>query len=121
MSTVEDRARTQLTKARWALGIHGVLAVAFGVVILVWPDISLFALTILFGAYVLAAGIITLAAVLSGTAQQERGWLTGMGLFEIVLVAVVLIWPDISAVSLLYVIGFWAVAIGVILIGGAFW
>jgi uncharacterized membrane protein HdeD (DUF308 family) len=44
-------ANTQLTKMRWALGLNGALAVAFGVVILVWPGISLYALTILFGAY----------------------------------------------------------------------
>jgi hypothetical protein len=46
-------AGTQLTKLRWALGINGVLSIVFGVVILIWPGISLFALTILFGAYAL--------------------------------------------------------------------
>ena len=44
-------AGTQLTKMRWALGVNGVLSIALGVVILAWPGISLYALTILFGAY----------------------------------------------------------------------
>jgi len=35
------------TKLPWALGINGVLSIAFGVVILTWSGISLFALTIL--------------------------------------------------------------------------
>ena len=58
MESTLDRAagavRTQLTKMRWALGLNGALSVALGVMILVWPGISLFALTIIFGAYALA-------------------------------------------------------------------
>lgn len=121
MSSTTDRPTTQTTKTRWAVGVHGALAVLFGVVILVWPGISLEALTILFGAYVLAAGIVGLAAVLSGTAERERAWLTVLSLFDIVLGTVVLLWPDISALSLLYVIGFWAIALGVIVAAAALW
>jgi hypothetical protein len=62
MESTFDRATkiasTQLTKMRWALGLNGLLSVAVGVVILVWPGISLYALTILFGAYALATGVV---------------------------------------------------------------
>jgi uncharacterized membrane protein HdeD (DUF308 family) len=37
-----QRAQTQITKARWALGINGALAVALGVLIIIWPNISLY-------------------------------------------------------------------------------
>ena len=70
MESMLDRASqmagTQLTKLRWALGLNGALSIAAGVVILVWPDISLFALTILFGAWVAATGVVGLVAALSG-------------------------------------------------------
>jgi uncharacterized membrane protein HdeD (DUF308 family) len=36
---------------RWALGLSGALSVAFGIAILVWPDISLYALVLVFGAF----------------------------------------------------------------------
>jgi uncharacterized membrane protein HdeD (DUF308 family) len=125
MESVFERAEktvnTQLTKWRWALGLNGLLAVASGVVILVWPDISLFALTILFGAWTLATGVVGLAAALSGAARRERGWMALSSLLGIGIGAAVLIWPDISELALLYVIGAYAVALGVLTVIGAFY
>jgi uncharacterized membrane protein HdeD (DUF308 family) len=125
MESVFERAEktvnTQLTKWRWALGLNGLLAVASGVVILVWPDISLFALTILFGAWTLATGVVWLAAALSGAARRERGWMALSSLLGIGIGAAVLIWPDISELALLYVIGAYAVALGVLTVIGAFY
>jgi uncharacterized membrane protein HdeD (DUF308 family) len=114
-------ARTQVTKLRWALGINGVLSIAFGAVILIWPGISLFALTILFGAYATATGIIGLGAVISGTVKEGRGWLVVSSLLGITVGLVALIWTGISALALLYVIGAYAIALGIIMIGGAFY
>jgi uncharacterized membrane protein HdeD (DUF308 family) len=118
---VEKTANTQLTKWRWALGLNGLLAVASGVVILIWPGISLFALTILFGAWTLATGVVGLAAALSGTTTQGRGWMAVSSLLGIGVGAAVLIWPDISELALLYVIGAYAVALGVLTVIGAFY
>jgi uncharacterized membrane protein HdeD (DUF308 family) len=117
----EKAAGTQLTKVRWALGINGVLSIAFGVVILIWPGISLFALTILFGAYATATGIVGLGSVVSGTVKQGRGWLVVSSLLGIAVGVMVLLWTGISALALLYVIGAYAVALGIITIGGAFY
>ena len=74
METLFDRAakssRTQVTKMRWALGLHGLASVVFGVMVLAWPDISVYALTIVFGAYTLATGIVELGTAF--TAQGSR-------------------------------------------------
>jgi uncharacterized membrane protein HdeD (DUF308 family) len=118
---VTQMANTQLTKMRWALGVNGVLSIAFGVVILVWPGISLYALTILFGAYTLASGIVSFASSFGGAAQGERGWLVFSGLLGIGVGIAVLVWPNISALALLYVIGAYAVALGVVAIVGGFY
>jgi uncharacterized membrane protein HdeD (DUF308 family) len=113
-------AGTQLTKMRWALGLNGLLSIAVGVVILVWPGISLYALTILFGAYALATGVVGLMAALRGVAKDERAWLVVSSLLGIAVGVLVFVWPNISALALLYVIGAYAVALGIIAIGGAF-
>ena len=124
MESTFDRATkiagTQLTKMRWALGLNGVLSVAVGVVILVWPGISLYALTILFGAYALATGVVGFFSAFSGAAKDERGWLIVSSLLGIAVGVIVLVWPNMSALALLYVIGAYAVVLGLIAIYGAF-
>ena len=114
-------AGTQLKKLRWALGINGVLSIAFGVVVILWPGISLYALTILFGAWLLASGIVGIASVISGTTGQERGWIVFKSLLDIAVGVIVFVWPGISALALLYVIAVYAIVLGIITIGGAFW
>ena len=118
---VEKTADTQLTKMRWALGLNGLLSVGVGVVILVWPDISLFALTILFGVYALASGVVGLYYAVTAQSNGERGWLIFSGLLGIAVGVIVLVWPNISELALLYVIGAYAIAFGVIAVIGAFW
>jgi uncharacterized membrane protein HdeD (DUF308 family) len=114
-------AESDLKKVRWAVGINGVLSLAFGVVILVWPGISLYALTILFGAYAAASGVVALASAIGGRIKEGRGWLALYGLLGIGIGVGVLLKTDISALALLYVIGAYAVALGIISVGGAFW
>jgi uncharacterized membrane protein HdeD (DUF308 family) len=50
--------KTQVTKLRWALGVNGALSIAFSVAIVLWPDVSLYALVLLFGALALVRGIL---------------------------------------------------------------
>jgi uncharacterized membrane protein HdeD (DUF308 family) len=114
-------ARSDLQKVRWAIGIDGVLSILFGVVIIIWPGISLYALTLLFGAFTLAGGIIGLATAATSRLKEGRTWLVLSSLLAVVVGVVVLVWPDISALALLYVIGAYAVALGIITIGGGFW
>jgi uncharacterized membrane protein HdeD (DUF308 family) len=88
MDSIVERAgqmaETQLKKMRWALGINGALWVAFGAVILIWPGISLYALTILFGAVAAANGIVGLYAAVGGTVKEGRNWLIVSSLLGIV-------------------------------------
>jgi uncharacterized membrane protein HdeD (DUF308 family) len=123
-SLVQRTAQTvesDLKRVRWALGISGVLSVAFGVVILIWPGISLYALVILFGAFSLANGIVNVATAITGSVKQGRGWLAVLGLLGIAVGVVVFLWTGMSALALLYVIGVYAVLLGLITIAGAFW
>jgi uncharacterized membrane protein HdeD (DUF308 family) len=125
MESTFDRAaslaRTQMTKMRWVLGLNGLFSVIFGVVIIIWPGLSLFALTILFGVYALATGVVGVAAAFTSGHQDERGWLVASSLLGIVTGLLVLVWPSISELALLYVIAAYAVALGIIAIGGTFY
>jgi uncharacterized membrane protein HdeD (DUF308 family) len=116
---VTDAADAQLTRARWALGLNGLLAIVVGVVILGWPGISLTALTYLVGAYALATGVVGLVAAFGGLGGV-RWWLVFSSLLGIAVGVIVFVWPNISELALLYVIGAYAVAFGLITIAAAF-
>jgi uncharacterized membrane protein HdeD (DUF308 family) len=124
METLFDRAakisRTQVTKMRWTLGLHGLASVTVGVMILAWPGISVWALTIVFGAYTLATGIVEFGAAFTSQGKQERGWLILRGLAGITVGVLVFAWPAISALALLYVIGAYAVVLGILAVGASF-
>jgi uncharacterized membrane protein HdeD (DUF308 family) len=111
----------QFKQLRWWVGINGALSVAFGAMILFWPSISLYALTILFAAFATATGAVGLVSAISGTVDGERGWLAVMSILNLGVGVAVLVWPSISALGLLYVIGFWAIVLGINTAGGAFW
>jgi uncharacterized membrane protein HdeD (DUF308 family) len=120
MESASDRftnlAGTQLKKWRWAIGLQGLASVIFGVLILVWPELSVYALTIVFGIYSLATGISAFVAAFSSQMKEERGSLILSGLLGIVVGIMVLAWPGISAMALLYVIGAYAVILGALAI-----
>lgn len=112
--------KNQVTKVRWALGARGALSIALGVMILVWPGISLVALTIVVGAYALANGLTDLGYAFTAEAKSRRGWFVFSGLVGIAFGVMVLAWPGISSLALLYVIGAYAIAFGILAIGASF-
>jgi uncharacterized membrane protein HdeD (DUF308 family) len=124
MEPLLDRAakltRTRVTKLRWAIGLHGFGSVVVGVMILAWPNISVYALTIVFGAYAFATGVVELGAPFTSQSKDQRGWLILRGLAGIAFGVLVLVWPGISALALLYVIGAYAVAFGILAVAASF-
>src|SRR5678815_1827215 len=120
LNSAAQTARTQVTKMRWVLGLHGLASVVFGVMILAWPGISVYALTILFGAYTLATGIVEFGTAFTSQGKEERGWLILRGLLGITVGILVFAWPGISALALLYVIGAYAVALGILAVAASF-
>jgi uncharacterized membrane protein HdeD (DUF308 family) len=105
---------------RWALGVRGAFSIALGVLILVWPGISLVALTIVVGVYALANGMTELGYAFTAEGKSRRSWFVFSGLLGIAFGVMVLAWPGISSLALLYVIGAYAITIGILAIGAAF-
>jgi uncharacterized membrane protein HdeD (DUF308 family) len=120
MESASDRftkvAGTQLKKWRWAIGLQGLASVIFGVLLLAWPEISVYSLTIVFGIFTLANGITAFAAAFSSQNKDERASLVLSGLLGTAVGIMVLAWPSISALALLYVIGSYAVLLGILAI-----
>jgi uncharacterized membrane protein HdeD (DUF308 family) len=112
----------QILASIWkAMALRSVLAVAFGVVLLIWPDVGLTAFIILFGVFALVSGLaIVFAAIVAPIQAGKRPWLILEGLAGVAVGVVVLVWPDLSALALLYAIAAWAIAAGVVEMATAF-
>jgi uncharacterized membrane protein HdeD (DUF308 family) len=100
----------------WVVLLRGVFAVAFGVAAILWPGITVLALVLAFGAYSLLDGILGLAMAVGGkdTEGSNRFVMGLMALFSIAAGILAFLWPEITAVALLWVIAAWAIATGVL-------
>lgn len=98
----------------WVFAVRGIAAIVFGVLAFVWPETTLAVLVVLFGAYVLVDGVALLVALARGdTLARRNAWSVGiMGVLGIVAGVVTFVWPDVTAISLLFVVAFWAIATG---------
>ena len=103
-----------LRAAWWALLVRGLVAVLFGVLALVWPALTLQALILLFGVYALMDGGLAVYAALRGRGDESEWWSPAIeGAISLIAGILVLLWPGLGEVALLYFIGAWAVITGI--------
>jgi uncharacterized membrane protein HdeD (DUF308 family) len=94
--------------------LRGVAAVIFGVVALIWPGQTLQILVLVFGAYALVDGIFSVIAGIAFRQYFERWWAVLLeGVAGILIGVLTFIYPNITALVLLYFIAAWALITGV--------
>jgi uncharacterized membrane protein HdeD (DUF308 family) len=99
-----------------ALIIRGIAAVLFGILVLLWPDVPVLALVLLFGVYALIDGV---AGTVDWFRRRTRRspWALAGNAISIIAGIVAVLWPGITALALTFLIGCWAVLLGVSQIG----
>lgn len=107
--------------AWWAFALRGLVAVLFGLLILIWPGLALFTLPLLItllGAYILIDGIVT---IVSGSrASGGRKWLLIVeGALGVMAGVVAIALPEIAGLAVIYVVAAWAVLSGISKIASA--
>jgi uncharacterized membrane protein HdeD (DUF308 family) len=104
----------------WSLAIRGLVALIVGAIAFVWPGITLAALVILFGAYALIDGVVSLAGAWRASRAHERwGVLLLEGIAGIVAAVIAILWPGITAYALVVLIAAWALVTGAFEIAAA--
>jgi len=105
----------------WLLLLRGLAAIAFGILAFLWPGLTLVTLTLVWGAYALADGILALSAALAANGGEtgRRWWLALGGVVSILAGLVAFFYTGMTALILLMFIAAWAIVIGVMLIWGA--
>jgi uncharacterized membrane protein HdeD (DUF308 family) len=106
--------RRVLAISWWMLVFRGAAALSFGALALAWPIITLFVLVALFAVYVLVVGALALIAGLR--TRSEDGWwlLSLLGFVSVVAGVLCVLYPRMTALALVLIIGAGALITGVI-------
>jgi uncharacterized membrane protein HdeD (DUF308 family) len=97
------------------------LDVGAAVVAIAYPGMTAEALTIIIGVYAIIIGIseLTGSSALSRIGAGGTGWLVVTGLLSIAAGVLLMVWPDIGAVTLAVVFGSYLAAYGVVMLVSA--
>ena len=102
----------------WVYLSQGLLTVLFGLVAIVWPGITLFSFILLFGAFAVVHGFSRVVGAL--TNRHEPGlWLSlTSGIAGVAAGIVAFVWPGLTGLVLLFIIGAYALFAGAMTIAG---
>lgn len=104
-----------LKRSARILGVGGIALIVFGAIVLIWPGISLVALTALFGALALVYGAFAVAAGLYLLAHRSTNWVPYVvgGAAGVLIGVITFTHPQITVLTLTYLIAIWAFVVGV--------
>lgn len=99
----------------WSFVFRGVLATIFGLVAIFLPGITLELMTVLLGAFLVVDGLTSFFVSIRGRGKgfQSRALLLE-GLAGIIVGVLTFIWPSITVLALILMVGFWAMITGVL-------
>ena len=113
----EPRAR----RAGWTVAAMGVLGIVVGIAAFLWPDITALWLLALVAFWAIFMGVLQLVAAIRLRREIEGElWLAIGGIVSIAFGTYLLVNPSDGLLSLVWLVGFWAVAFGVISLVFAF-
>ena len=114
----QGRYRQRLSRIaeNWrAMALRGLVAVLFGLVVLLWPGLILTVLSLFFGIYALVDGGVELVPALRSSDRGALKWLPlAEGTVGVIAGLVALLFSGLTGKGLVYVIVGWALATGVL-------
>jgi len=115
-----DALSEVLAESWWAVGLRGILAIAFGLICLLVPTAAILGLILLFSAYMLVDGVFAIASGIKAARNGERwGLLILEGIVDIAAGAIAFLWPAITTVAFIILISVWAIISGALMLGAA--
>ena len=95
-----------LLRSWWVLVLRGLFAIMFGLIAIVWPDITVFVIVTIFGAFLMLDGLIEIWVGFLGRGRDDDWWTDALlGILAVFAGVAVIAWPDITAVGLMIFIG----------------
>ena len=104
----------------WAIALRGLFAILFGIIALLMPGAALLAFVLLFAAYMLVDGVLAIIAGVTAAQRHERwGWLIFEGILDLIAGGIAVVWPVVTIVAFVFLMGAWAIVTGALLFGAS--
>src|SRR5579871_3348971 len=104
----------QMSRHWWVLALRGVIAIIFGLLVIVTPLLTLQALILFLSAYLLVDGLSNIFAAFQNRTHNDRWWVTLIeGIVSVIAGILTFLWPGITALTILYIVSAWAVVTGI--------
>ncbi len=105
----------------WPFALEGLLSILVGIVTFLMPAAAAFALLLLVSAWSIVTGVFRIAAAVRLRKEIQGEWLLILnGVLSVAFGLVIVIFPGAGLVTLVWVIGFYAILFGVTLVALAF-
>jgi len=105
----------------WALLVEGLIGVAVGIVAFVWPGITALALLYLIAGWAIATGLFQVVAAFRLREEIHGEWMLALGgVLSVLFGLALVVSPGAGALALVWMIGAYAIAFGILLIALGF-
>jgi uncharacterized membrane protein HdeD (DUF308 family) len=106
---------TPANPSAWMLMLRGAIAIAFGVLAVLWPGLTLLVLVGLFAAYALLGGIVSIAAAFRIRPAERKWWLPLLlGVISVAAGIYAVLAPSVTALVLVLLMAANAILTGVL-------
>jgi uncharacterized membrane protein HdeD (DUF308 family) len=102
---------------RWLLLAEGVLGVLAGLITFFWPGMTALFLLFVISAWAIFTGLLKVVMAIFFRREVENAWLMGLsGVLSVLFGVVLAVLPGAGLLSLVWLIGIYALIVGVVLI-----
>ena len=121
-STSDFPSPETLVQNWWLFTLRGIFAIVFGLLALIFPGPTMLSLVILFSAYMLVDGIFGIISAVRAIRRKEDRWglLIFEGLIDIAVGILAFLWPGITVVAFVLLVGAWAIVTGAVMTAAGF-
>jgi uncharacterized membrane protein HdeD (DUF308 family) len=104
----------------WWLVVGGLLGIAAGLVTFFWPGVTALVLILFIGAWALVRGIFEIIGAIQLRKEIDNEWMLILGgILSVIFGLAVMVMPGAGALALIWVIAFYAILFGALMIGFA--
>lgn len=108
-------------KPVWSLILVGLMGLAAGLAAFFWPGLTALTLMLIIGSWAIAIGLLQVVATLRLRKHIQGEWLHALsGLLSLVFGLAIVLWPGAGAIALAWLIGWFSILFGAILVTMAF-